>query len=213
MAVTLGGGEVKLVELAQVYATVANYGARPDIVSIKKVTNYKGKVLQENGSKREQVLDKRVAFQLIDILKDNKARTPAFGSFSALVVPKHPEVAVKTGTSNNLRDNLTVGFNQNYLTAVWVGNNDNSPMARVASGVTGASPIWNKIMTALLADRESKEWEIPGGLVQKANCTGQAEWFLAENQTLDCRALAEPLASPLPASGGQILPEAASTVN
>jgi len=82
-----------------------------------------------------------VAYLLTDILKDNEARTPAFGSKSALVIPGHSEVAVKTGTSNNLRDNLTVGYTQDYLVAVWVGNNDNSPMSHVVSGVTGAAPI------------------------------------------------------------------------
>lgn len=197
LSLTLGGGEVKLIDLADAYATVANHGVKPEITSITRVTNYQGKTLEDDGESGTEVLDPRVAFILTDILKDNVARTPAFGSRSALVIQNHPEIAVKTGTSNDLRDNLTVGFNQDYLTAVWVGNNNNTPMARVASGVTGASPIWNKIMTALLAQEESKEWEIPGGLVQKKNCFGQMEWFLAENQEIDCSQL--------------ILPEAAST--
>jgi 1A family penicillin-binding protein len=161
LSLTLGGGEIKLLDLARVYATLANYGARPELAAIKKVTNYQSKVLEKNGAEIKQVLDKRVAFMLTDILKDNTARTPAFGSQSALVIANHPEVAVKTGTSNNLRDNLTFGYNQDYLVAVWVGNNDNSPMARVASGVTGASPIFNKIMTALLANRQNHDWEVP----------------------------------------------------
>ena len=110
-----------------------------------------------------------------------------------MVIPGHDEVVVKTGTSNDLRDNLTVGFNQKYLVAVWVGNNDNSSMSRVASGVTGATPIWNKIMRALLANEENHNWEIPEGLVRIPICslTGtlpcegcptRLEWFLEENQ-------------------------------
>jgi 1A family penicillin-binding protein len=212
LSLTLGGGDVKLIDLAKVYTTIANYGKRPEFISIKKIANYKGKILEENDCpiskliksahaseatisfcQGEQVLDPRVAYLLIDILKDNSARTPAFGSYSSLVIPGHPEVAVKTGTSNNLRDNLTIGFNQKYLVAVWVGNNDNSPMARVASGVTGASPIWNKIMSTLLAKEESQEWYVPTGLVQRPICilTGtlpcegcptRMEWFLEENQ-------------------------------
>jgi membrane carboxypeptidase/penicillin-binding protein PbpC len=134
-----------------------------------------------------------VAFLITDILKDNDARSPAFGSNSALVIPGHSEVAVKTGTSNNLRDNLTIGYNQNYVVAVWVGNNDNSPMSRVASGITGASPIFNKIMTALLANQSNHSWDVPQGLVQLpicsltgtlacSGCSNKMEWFLQENQ-------------------------------
>jgi 1A family penicillin-binding protein len=220
LSLTLGGGDIKLVDLARVYSTVANYGKRPDLISIKKVTNYKGSVLDQDeclndevpstkltlqltkearasevlakDCKQEQVIDARVAYLLTDILKDNQARTPSFGSISELVIPGHKEVAVKTGTSNNLRDNLTIGYNQDYLVAVWVGNNDNSPMSRIASGVTGASPIFNKIMSALLADKSNHDWVIPDGLTKIAICadTGtlacegclvKYEWFLKEN--------------------------------
>ncbi len=117
---------------------------------------------------------------LTDILKDNNARTPSFGAHSALVIPKHPEVAVKTGTSNDLKDNLTVGYNPKYLTAVWVGNNDGSPMYRIASGVTGAAPIWNEIMSRLLAKEPALAWEVPQGLVLSSvdSCTNQKDWFI-----------------------------------
>jgi len=215
LSLTLGGGEVKLLELAQVYATVANSGTRPEIKSLISIKDYKGKELfsisqdcqslsksaleveaAQNYTKNcgeEKVLDPRVAFLITDILKDNVARSPAFGSASYLVIAKHPEVAVKTGTSNNLRDNLTIGYNQKYLTAVWVGNNDNSPMSKIASGVTGASPIWNKIMSGLLVDEESVAWEAPSGVVKLTicamtgtlPCTGcptKSEWFLDENK-------------------------------
>jgi membrane peptidoglycan carboxypeptidase len=230
LSLTLGGGEVKLIDLAQVYATVANYGERPDINPILKVTNYKNTILEETGCTKErqknslitkigeissntvyasnesaliktrkrtsncvqqQVLDPRVAYLLIDILKDNSARAPAFGSNSLLVIPNHPEVAVKTGTSNNLRDNLTVGFNQDYLVAVWVGNNDNSPMSRVASGVTGATPIFNKILSGLITNNDPKDWHVPDGIVKTnicsitgtlpcENCPTKQELFLEE---------------------------------
>ena len=201
------------------YATVANYGKRPEIESILKVTDSKGKVLEEFTCKEshdpliaqasatdsatknqiykdcpgEKVLDPRVAFIITDILRDNSARSPSFGANSLLVVPKHNEVAVKTGTSNNLRDNLTVGYTQDYVVAVWIGNNDNSEMSRVASGVTGATPIWNKIMSALLAEKPSAAWSIPEKLTQLPICplTGtlaceecpiKMEWFLEENK-------------------------------
>ncbi len=212
LSLTLGGGEVKLIELAQVYATIANYGKRADLTSILRVTNYKGKTLMSSECKKnatswasivhaseatppscegKEVLDKRVAFLLIDILKDNIARAPAFGLNSQLVIPKHNEVAVKTGTSNDLRDNLTVGFNQDYVVAVWVGNNNNAPMSRIASGVTGAAPIWNRIMVSLLANTSNHDWVIPEGVIKLPICTltgtltcegcpTRGEWFLEE---------------------------------
>ncbi|MDP3994911.1 MAG: transglycosylase domain-containing protein [bacterium] len=184
LSLTLGGGDVKLIDLAQVYLTIANYGKKPAISPIINITNYKGRVLEQTRLAEDvesrRVIDPRVAFLLTDILKDNVARSPAFGSNSYLVIPNHPEIAVKTGTSNNLKDNLTLGFNQKYLVAVWVGNNNSTPMARIASGVTGASPIWNKIMRGLNADEKTLDWEIPEGLIRK-NCFGKEEWFLKEN--------------------------------
>jgi penicillin-binding protein 1C len=228
LALTLGGGDIKLVDLAQVYATIANYGKRPDVVTIKRVNDYKGKGLENihcqpsdpapliaySGLKTvsastqsaytinintseacggEQVIDPRIAFIITDILKDNNARAPAFGSNSQLVIPNHKEVAVKTGTSNDLRDNLTLGYNQNYLVAVWVGNNDNSPMSRIASGVTGAALIFNKIMSTILEKEGNHDWDVPPGLVKVKicsitgtlpceGCPSREEWFLEENQ-------------------------------
>lgn len=97
-----------------------------------------------------RVLDKEVAWMMNDILRDNQARSAAFGSRSQLYIPGH-SVAAKTGTTNDLRDNWTIGYTPNYLSVVWVGNNDNSPMnPYLVSGVTGAAPIWNDVMTHLL---------------------------------------------------------------
>jgi membrane peptidoglycan carboxypeptidase len=185
LSLTLGGGEVTLYELATVYATLANYGKRPELYTINKITDSKGELIYEHEPKSLQAIDPRVAFILTDILQDNDARAPAFGRHSALVIPGHREVAVKTGTSNDLRDNLTIGYNQDYLVAVWVGNNDNSPMSRVASGVTGASPIWNSIMTTLLTDASNHPWGVPEGLIRKNAC-GREDWFLVENSSVTC---------------------------
>ncbi|MBL7036620.1 transglycosylase domain-containing protein [Candidatus Microgenomates bacterium] len=198
LSLTLGAGEVKLIDLALVYATIANVGEKPEIKTISSIINYKDKDLfpsknRFNQEEPVEVVDPRVAYLLIDVLKDNIARSPAFGTNSTLVIPNHPEVAVKTGTSNDLRDNITVGFNQNYLVAVWVGNNDNSPMSRVASGITGASPIWNKIMRSLLANTKSVEWPVPEGLV-KVPCFGKMEWYL-EEKVMTCPKVIEPAAS------------------
>lgn len=220
LSLTLGGGDIKLIDLAQVFLTIANYGKKPEIAPILEIKNHKGKVLETpEHSDGERVISPQVAFLLIDILKDNVARSPAFGSNSYLVIPNHPEVAVKTGTSNNLKDNLIVGFNQKYLVAVWVGNNDSTPMARVASGVTGASPIWNKIMRGLLSDEKAQGWEVPEGLVQVPICplTGtlpcegcptKNEWFIKDNVPgTRCRFFP----APSPGPDGQIVEPAART--
>lgn len=194
LSLTLGGGDVRMLDLARVYATVANYGKRPDLISILQVKDHNGNILfkqkcnnlVDNTCNQPQMVDPRVAFMLTDILKDNNARSPAFGLHSALVIPKHPEVAVKTGTSNDMRDNVTFGYNQNYLTAVWVGNNNNSPMSRIASGITGAAPIWNTIMQGLLANQESVAWTPPEGIIYADTCGPKGnykEWFLQENIT------------------------------
>jgi membrane carboxypeptidase/penicillin-binding protein len=195
LSLTLGGGETKLLELAEVYSVIANMGGKNENKSITEIKNYRDKILYQDkfDTSINKVLDPRVAFLLIDVLKDNIARSPAFGSNSMLVIPKHPEVAVKTGTSNDLKDNLTIGFNSDYLVAVWVGNNDGSSMSRIASGITGAAPIWNKIMRSLLANEPSVDWIAPDGLIYK-DCYSRKEWFLEERQ-LSCPKIIEPAAS------------------
>jgi membrane carboxypeptidase/penicillin-binding protein PbpC len=215
LSLTLGGGAIKMIDLAKVYGTIANYGKRPEITSILQIKDYKGLVLENKNSNittpLEQILDPRVSYSLIDILKDNNARAPEFGFNSSLVVKNHPEVAVKTGTSNDLRDNWTAGFNQDYLVITWVGNNNNSPMSRVASGITGASPIWNKIMSTILYGRPSIDWEIPKDIV-RINCLGRGEWFLKEKIPTD---YCKPTPVPTPKSNepiNKILDNGASTV-
>jgi penicillin-binding protein 1C len=193
LSLTLGGGAVSMLDLSRVYSTLANQGKRPEMMPILEIKNYKGKVLEKNSPQTSQAIDPRIAFLVTDILKDNNARAPEFGYNSYLVIKNHPEVAVKTGTSNDLRDNWAAGYNQNYLVITWVGNNNNSPMNRIASGITGASPIWNKITSAILANQASIDWKVPDG-VSKVNicsvtgtlpcngCPTRQEWFLDETK-------------------------------
>ena len=179
LSLTLGGGEVKMIDMAIVYGTLANLGNRVDLNPILEVKNYKGKVLQKYQvlSIKYQVISPEVAWLLTDILSDNAARTPAFGPRSLLNIVDHPHVAVKSGTTQNLRDNWTIGYTPDFVVAVWVGNNDNTPMSWVASGITGASPIWNKIMTSLLKDRPDTEFPRPENLKRLTVC-GREDWFI-----------------------------------
>ena len=99
-----------------------------------------------------------------------------FGRGSMLNIKNHPEVAVKTGTTNDMKDNWTIGYTQDYVVATWVGNNDNSKMGALVSGTTGAAPIWNKIMTQLLVKSDVKQPIRPAGIVGMyiCNLTGKA---------------------------------------
>ncbi|HUS51901.1 MAG TPA: penicillin-binding transpeptidase domain-containing protein, partial [Candidatus Bathyarchaeia archaeon] len=193
LSLTLGGGEVKMADLAVVYGTLANLGKRVDLNPILEVRDYHGNLLEEPIVKSLQVISPEVAYLLTDILSDNVARTPAFGPYSVLHLPSHPHLAVKTGTTQNLRDNWTIGYSPDYLVAVWVGNNDNTPMSYVASGITGASPIWHQIMRTLLKDIPDKEFPRPEELVKVEicpitgslpceGCGGKEEYFLSDTQ-------------------------------
>jgi membrane carboxypeptidase/penicillin-binding protein len=111
------------------------------------------------------VLDPAVAYQINSILSDPQARAPAFGTNSILNLPGS-SVAVKTGTTNNLRDNWTFGYTSDLLVATWVGNNDNSPMSSVASGITGASPIWARTMKKLIGSNITKPFTPPNTMLK-----------------------------------------------
>ena len=178
LSLTLGAGEVKLTDMTVVYGTLANMGKKVNLQPILKVTDYQGRILERSecndfspgNCQYQQVLPAQVAYLLTDILADNGARTPAFGPNSLLVIPGQ-QVAVKTGTTNEKRDNWTIGFTPELLAAVWVGNNDNSPMSAVASGITGASPIWHNIMANLLKDKQANKFTKPEGLLAIPVCS------------------------------------------
>ena len=184
LSLTLGGGEVHMTDMAEAFGVFANGGIRKDLVSILKVTDKSGAILQEHKDPNlnktipsqlllsgKRVISPETAFLISHMLLDNNARSNAFGSNSELVIPGHA-VSVKTGTTDDLRDNWTIGFTPQYLVATWVGNNDNSPMnPSLVSGVTGAAPIWHKLMAKLL-DGKSDLWpKQPDGIVGARVCS------------------------------------------
>lgn len=180
LAITLGAAEVKMTDMAEVYGTLANSGNRVELNPLVKVTNYQGAVLEEKGDvRKKRVMPEEIAFIISNILSDNEARTMAFGTNSVLNIPKHT-VSVKTGTTDNKRDNWTIGYTPNLLVAVWVGNNNNMPMnPLLASGITGAAPIWNKIMSNLLSTRDAKNevYPLPSNIVTRS-CGDKTEYFI-----------------------------------
>lgn len=191
-SLSLGGGEVKMTEMATAFGTFANQGIKVPLTPILKIEDYQGNILWEanieqkattlaqmqanpeisqqelaNGDKLERVLQPESAFLISDILRDDKARYLGFGANSTLVI-KNKDVAVKTGTTNDIKDNWTIGYTPKLLTAVWVGNTDDKPMnQRLVSGVTGAAPIWHDLMTHFLKN-ESITWSDPPETVKKA---------------------------------------------
>lgn len=176
LSLTLGGGEVYMTDMATAFGVFANMGIKQDLVSILKVTDKKGSVLEEYSYvPGERVLSSETSYIIANILSDDGARSMVFGSGSMLNIKKHPEVAVKTGTTNDLRDNWTIGFTPENVVAVWVGNNDNTKMGYLVSGTTGAAPIWNKIMTKVLENKPVKTFTKPSGVLTMnvCNLTGQ----------------------------------------
>ncbi len=167
LSVALGGGEVKLLELASAYSAFANGGKKVDPVAILKVTDKDGRVLEEwKPSSLRQVIPVEDAFIISSILSDPNARNITFGPRSAINMSGHT-IAVKTGTTNDKRDNWTIGWTANGpVVGVWVGNNDNSPMKEVASGVTGAAPIWRRIILAAIANQGDVAFTPPDGVTQ-----------------------------------------------
>jgi len=178
-SVTLGGKEVRLLDLTNVFATFARGGVyRPTtpFISVRDANGFD--IYSVDEVKPEEVLSPESAYIISNILSDNNARTPAFGSQSQLVIPGYT-VAVKTGTTNEKRDNLTVGYTPSYVVGVWVGNNDNKPMNQyLASGVSGAAPIWNLAMRTVLEGTKNEEFTVPEGVFVKydSKC-GRGEVF------------------------------------
>jgi 1A family penicillin-binding protein len=175
LSLTLGGGEVTMLDMATAYGVFANQGYRVDLHPILRITDAKGQVLEEYKPPNSAMFGKRVipagvAYIISHILLDNNARIAEFGANSELKIDNQP-VSVKTGTTNDFRDNWTIGYDSDFLVATWVGNNDHTPMNNLASGITGAAPIWNKIMRHLLEKTPAKWPNRPYDVIGKYICS------------------------------------------
>ncbi len=181
LALTLGGGEVSLLELTGAYAVIANAGIQQPLVSITKILDHTGKVVYEyKPGSGNAVVRAEHAYLISSILSDNAARTPAFGPNSVLNLPF--PAAVKTGTSNDFRDNWTLGYTPDLTVGVWVGNADYTPMVNT-SGITGAAPIWSQFMQYAinkLDGNNPKPFVKPAGIVERIVCaasgTEPSQW-------------------------------------
>ncbi len=190
LALTLGGGETKLLELTGAYNVFAAKGTfrKPSpIIEIKdSQDNVIFKAQESNGA---QALTPEVSFLISDILSDDGARSDAFGAGSLLNI-KGQQVAVKTGTTDDKRDNYALGFTPSVTVGVWVGNSNNEKMnPYVASGVSGATPIWNRFFTEFLKDKTAEKFEAPSkvkkiavdrltGMLPESDSETRNEWFI-----------------------------------
>jgi penicillin-binding protein 1C len=172
LALTLGGGEVTLLQLTNAYAVFANSGQYAPAYAISRITDFRGNVVYEHQRPApRQVIRPEHAWLITSILSDNAARTPAFGPNSALNLPF--PAAAKTGTTNDFRDNWTLGYTPDVAVGVWVGNPDYTPMVNT-SGLTGAAPIWNEFMILLvneISGGAAKPFPRPPGVVEKVICS------------------------------------------
>ncbi|MEJ2759497.1 MAG: penicillin-binding transpeptidase domain-containing protein, partial [Anaerolineales bacterium] len=172
LSLTLGGGEVTLLDMTSVYSVFANMGKKVAPVAITRITDSRGDVVFEQPlGEGEQIIRAAHAYLITSILSDNTARTPAFGPNSILNLPF--PAAAKTGTTNDFRDNWTMGYTPDLAVGVWVGNPDYTEMLNT-SGLTGAAPIWAEFMKSavqVLDGGNSPSFRRPDGLVDKVICT------------------------------------------
>jgi penicillin-binding protein 1C len=171
LSLTLGGGDVSLLELTSAYAIFANQGIRAEPFAISRIVDHEGNIVYEHETHSEQVISAEHAYLITDILADNAARTPAFGANSILKLPF--KVSVKTGTTNDFRDNWTLGYTPDIAVGVWIGNADYTPMQNT-SGLTGAAPIWADVIQYAIQRYKGGSPSVieqPAGITSEIVCT------------------------------------------
>jgi 1A family penicillin-binding protein len=162
LSLTLGGGDMTLMEMAGAYAVFANGGKRVPPVGILRIEDASGRIIEEyQPPVGEQVISPQHAYLITDILSDNQARAGTFGRNSALKLSR--PAAAKTGTTDDWRDSWTMGYTPELVAGVWVGNSDNTPMQNV-TGSSGAGPIWHNFMERALEDTAASQFARPDGI-------------------------------------------------
>jgi len=156
LSLVLGGGEVKLLEHVAAYGILAREGIKHPTVVLLKVENKSGIIIEEYKDEQKRILGAETVRKINNILSDDNARSYVFGTGSNLTLQGRP-VCAKTGTTNDYRDAWTIGYTPSLVAGVWVGNNDNTEMARGAGGIKAAAPIWNDFMMAVLGSGDKDD--------------------------------------------------------
>ncbi|MBM3250963.1 MAG: hypothetical protein FJZ07_01895 [Candidatus Nealsonbacteria bacterium] len=155
-SIVLGGGEVRLLDMVSAYGVFATEGLRAPLVSILRIEDSQGNVIEENNRALRRVLEEEPVRLINSILSDNEARAPMFGQNSVMYF-KDYNVAAKTGTTSDFRDGWIIGYTPSIVTGVWVGNNDNTAM-RKEPGIVLAGPIWRSFMEKALPRLPKKDF-------------------------------------------------------
>ena len=162
LTLVLGGGEVRLIEMVGAYSAFANEGIKNETMSILRIEDAGGALIEEFAPQSQEVLEREVALQISDVLSDNIARTPLYGSNSLLYFGGR-DVAAKTGTTNDYRDAWIIGYTPNIVVGAWAGNNDNRSMAKKISGLI-ITPLWRDFMDVALLKLEAESFPQPAAL-------------------------------------------------
>ncbi len=165
LSLVLGGGDVNLLEMASAYGVFATEGNYISPISILKITDANGNIIEQNQGQATKVLDTQVARQINNILSDNNARTPVFGAFSPLYLPGY-QVAAKTGTTQNFVDGWTMGYTPFAVVGVWTGNNNNLPTDDDGVGI--AAPMWNKVMQKIVTSNPVENFTPPEPVINRS---------------------------------------------
>lgn len=160
LAFVLGGAEVKLVEHVNAFSAFARDGQMSPVVSILKIEDKNGKIIEEYKAEEKKVLEPQIARMINSVLSDNSARAFIFGEKNNLVLGGRP-VAAKTGTTNDYHDAWTIGYTPSIVTGVWVGNTNNDKMKAAADGSVIAAPIWNAYMSRVLGNTPFESFKAP----------------------------------------------------
>lgn len=223
LTAALGGGEAKLIDVSNAYATFANAGRARPVAPILSVTTSHGEPLRRYeppaGTPALGPNGEAIAYLISDMLSDNAARTPIFGPNSAMRLANDRPAAIKTGTTNDYKDSWAVGYTPRMVVGVWVGNTNNTPMDQVA-GMDGAAMIWHDIMEAAHAGQPNEPFPQPAGVVETTICArdgsvaaGCADTMLERfvASTLPST-LSTPMSTPSPAASAPTTSAAPTTV-
>ena len=158
LSLVLGGGEVRLLDHTNAFATLANGGIRHNKTAILKIEDKNGKIIEEfKNQEGDRVVEEKYVAMLDYIISNNKFRAPAFGEQNPLRFDDR-QVVAKTGTTNEFRDGWTMGYTPSIAVGVWAGNNDNRPMKPGAAGANVASPIWREFLDQVLGNYNTEEF-------------------------------------------------------
>lgn len=174
LSLALGCKEIRLLDLAGAYSAIYDKGQWKTPSGITKITDNKDEIIFLNNQKKRKIFSEENAYIITNILSDINTRRKVFGWRNKLELDR--PAAAKTGTTDNYTDSWTLGFTPDFVTGVWMGNNDRTPMLRT-SGIEGAAYIWNDVMTEIHKDLPKKEFEKPDGVIElKINSSsGQIE--------------------------------------